>query len=145
MLFIDDHEPQILDRRKDRKSGPDNDVRRSGSNATPLVEALSGRQTGVNEADLGIEIRAQSIHDRQGQRDFRHQDQRSSAGFEACCDRIGVDRRLAATRNAIEECGRRVPCRDGRSDRGSCDRLLGRQIADRRSRPAAPGRPSFER
>ncbi len=49
MLFIDDDEAQIFDRREDGRAGADDDARFAAADAIPLLGALVGRERGVQQ------------------------------------------------------------------------------------------------
>ena len=70
----------------------------------------------MQQRDADGEVGAEPVHDRGGQRDLRDEEQRGALGREAGGDRLDVDRRLAAARDALEERRRRVAPLDRLAD-----------------------------
>ena len=127
MLLVDDHQADVGERRDERDPRPDDDVGLAGADPSPLVRTFALAEGRVQQRDADGEVGAEPVDDRGRQRDLRDEEQRGALGREAGGDRLDVDRRLAAARDALEERGRRV---------APLDRL------DRRSRGRRPGRRS---
>ena len=70
---------------------------------TPLVGALAVAQRAVQERDVNVQIEAQPIEQRNGERDLRHEHERSPALLQRCANRLRVDARLAARGRAFEQ------------------------------------------
>ena len=77
----------------------------------------------MHDRDLGIQIGPQTIDQRHRKRYLRHQDEGRPAGRDRFGDGLGVDRRFARTRDALQEQRRGVAIRDGGEDRGQRLRL----------------------
>src|SRR3954452_22087682 len=92
-----------------------------------------------------IEIRPESIHERQRECDLRDEDERRPARLERRGDGLDIDRGLAAARDAVEQKRSCVPSRDRVADTRHRVGLY-RQEARRGRAPAAPAnRPRRER
>ena len=56
MLFIDDDDPKVFERRKDGASRPDDNASTAGMNLPPLIEAFASREMAVKQ-QLPLRIR----------------------------------------------------------------------------------------
>ena len=52
MLFIDDDDSKVFERRKDGASRPDDNARTAGMNLPPLIEAFASREMAVKNGDF---------------------------------------------------------------------------------------------
>ena len=139
MFLVDDDETDVGERREDRQSRPDDDVRLARPDAAPLVGPLSLAEARVDERDPSVEVRPKAVDQRQGKGDLGNEDESRATRLERRCDGLDVDGRLSATGHAVEHERARVAGRDGRPD--SLDRvgLRWEQVAGRRP-AAAPSR-----
>ncbi len=137
MLLVDDDDPDIRQRRDHGQTSPDHDVGLAGPDPSPLVGALPFAEPGMDEGDTGVEVGPQTVHEREGEGDLRHEHEGRPPGFERRGDRLDVDRGLAAAGHTIEQERARVSGRDGGHD--PIDRLgLGGQQVARGGTAATP-------
>ena len=61
MLFIDDDEPEIGNRREDCRTRADHDIHRAASDFTPLGPTLGSRQSAVKQTDFIGEPGVQAV------------------------------------------------------------------------------------
>ena len=57
MLFIDDDDSKVFERRKDSASRPDDNARTAGMNLPPLIEAFASRKMAVKNGNFPLCIR----------------------------------------------------------------------------------------
>src|ERR1700734_1764181 len=76
LLFVDDYEAEILERRKNRGARADYDACFATTNAPPLAGALDVRQAAMQDGNAGAEAGADETSDPERQRDFGDQNER---------------------------------------------------------------------
>ena len=139
MLLVDDDEPDVGDRREDRRARPDADLRLAG--AQPRAT-----RRGARPAE-SLECRTATVSPK------RSAKRETICGVSAisgtstiaprpCGERRGrglqVDLRLARAGDAVQQQPRRIACRDRRLDLGERGRLVGGELpAARRRAPTA--------
>ena len=62
MLLVDDDQPEVGDRREDRRARADADPRLAGAQALPLVAALAGAEPRVQQRDPVAEPASEAGH-----------------------------------------------------------------------------------
>ncbi len=155
MLLVDDDEPEIGDRREDRRPGAHDDARLALADPPPLVVALARRQLAVQHGHRGSEARPRGPHQHRRERDLGHQQDRALAEGERPLDAAQVDLGLAAAGDAVQQERPEATALDsvdehpqhgllvcGRRERRALDRG---QTGGQRAPPARPrcaGRPS---
>ena len=128
MLLVDDDEPDVGDRREDRRARADADLRLAGAQPVPLVAALPGRELGVQDGDGVPEAVDEARDDLRRQRDLGHEHDRAAPLGERRGGGLQVDLRLARAGDAVQQQARRIARRDRRLDLGEGDRLVGGQL-----------------
>ncbi len=103
MLFVDDDETQVLDRREDGRAGADHDARFSAAYAIPLLGALIGRKRGVQEGHAGAEEGMQLTRHRWGETNLRNQQNGAAAGQQHALHGRQVDCRLARAGHTVQQ------------------------------------------
>jgi hypothetical protein len=123
VLFVDDDEPEIGDRREHRRARAEHDARFSGNALAPGREPLGIGERGVQHRHRRIEALAETRDQLRREPDFRHQHQRALTASQRVVRRMEVHLGLAAAGDAIQQEGRKASGRaiDGRD---GC-RLLG--------------------
>jgi hypothetical protein len=139
VLLVDDDQPDVGQGRDDREPRADDDVDVTSADPAPFIRPLSFGEPRVEECDTSIEVRSKPIDQWEGERDLRDQDQRRPAMFQGRCDRLDVDRGLAATGHAIEQDRPRVALEDGLRHLRYRLGLGGRQVGRRRPTASQPG------
>ncbi len=105
MLFVDDDETQVLDRREDGRAGADHDARFSTPDAVPLLGALVGRERGVQQGHAGAEGRVQLSRHGRGEADLGHQQNGRAAAEPRALHGGQIHRRLARAGHAVQQAG----------------------------------------
>ena len=103
LLFIDDDQAQIFERREHRRTRSHHDAGLAAPHAPPFARALHFRQRAVKHRNARAEPRAAQPSDPQRQRNFRHQNQRRLVARERRFDGAQIHFRLAAAGDAVEQ------------------------------------------
>ena len=158
MLLVHHDQPEVAERREDRRARPHADACLAAPHPPPLVVALALREARVHDRDRVAEALDEPARRLRRERDLGDEHDRRAAALECRRHRAQVDLGLAAARDPVQEqrtagtCGRVQPPLDrrqsgrlvgGRARRARRARRLGRRAgaaaARRRSR-AGSGR-----
>ena len=145
MLLVHDDQADLGQRREHGEARPDDDIHVACPDPTPLVSPFAIGEPRVHERHAGIEIGTQAVHERQGEGDLGHEDERRATKGQRSRDGFHVDRRLAPAGHAIEEQRARVASLDGIDDPGDRDSLLRGQIGGWRTPATDAHGPAGER
>ncbi len=105
VLFVDDDESDVLERREDRRPGAHHDRDVAAANAVPLIVTLAVGQAAVLNGDLCSEARTKEARERGRQRDLGREDQNAPAGRHDERREPEVQLGLAASGHAVEQNG----------------------------------------
>ena len=105
MLFIDNNEPEALERGKNGRTGTDSDADFAACNAPPLVKPFPLGQSAVQQGDALAEAGPESTFHLRDQSDFRHQDQHRHFIFQCLGRQTQIYFGFAAARDAREQEG----------------------------------------
>ena len=126
VLLVDADQPEVADRREDRRPRADDDARLAARDPLALVAALGVGQTRVQDRQPVAEARREAAGRLRRQRDLRHQHDRAEPALERRRARLEVDLGLAAAGRSREQEVSAAPERaDDAVDRGA---LLVRQL-----------------
>ena len=127
VLLVDDDQPEVGDRREDRRARADRDPRLAGAQPPPLVVALALAERGVQQRDGVAEAGLEAPDGLRRQRDLGHEHDHALPALERRGGGAQVDLGLARAGDAVQQvrCARRAL--DGR-DRGL---LVGRELDGR--------------
>ena len=106
MLFIDHDQPQLRQRRKDRRTSTDHNIDITSCNLPPGIVAFPIRQAGMEHRQthsMILKPAAKASHQLRRQGNFRDQDQRLSACFEDFGYRPQVNLGFAAACDAVKK------------------------------------------
>jgi hypothetical protein len=103
VLFVNDNQSHLLERREHRRPGADDDIDVAAADALPLVVALAIGEAAVLDGDAVAERLAEDDGHRGSEGDLRHQDQHAAAAAADRGREAQVDFRLAAARHTVEE------------------------------------------
>ena len=140
MLFVDDDQADVLERREHRRARADDDVHVAAADALPLIVPLAVREAAVLDGDAVAEALAEERRDDRRERDLRHEHEHAPARVADARREPQVDLGLAAAGDAVQQRHLELPARrrsaQSRVERGV---LLARQrgARDRRRRPCA--------
>ena len=109
VLLVEDDHPEIADGREDRGPRSDRDALAPFPQGLPCVEALSGRQPGMQHSDGVAEGGTEALNGLGRERDLRHEEDRAPSALERSLDQPNVHQRLAGAGNASQK--RRSGCR----------------------------------
>ena len=128
MLFIDDDQPEILERREDGAARADDDPRAARLNLVPFIVPLAFGQMAVQDRDhllrLG-EAALESLDRLRRERNFRNEHDGRFPAREGRTDRLQINLRLPAAGHAVEQNRLRLFRRGQRFlDRAQGGRLL---------------------
>ena len=143
VLFIDDDQPEIGVRQKQRRARADHDLRLAGRDRRPVARAGARRQFGMPFQRPHAETLREAVEKLPGQRDLRHQDQRLPAAADDFGDRLEIDLGLARAGDAVEQRDVKAAVRGQRAhgiDRGAllAGKFRLRRMTDRAPAAAAP-------
>ena len=105
LLFIQNDEPEVLQRCKHRAARAQHDAHLTAADALPLVVALGERQRAVQHRDVTAELRRKAAQHLRRQRDLRHEQHGGLAARERFFDEPDIDLRLAAGGHAMQQRG----------------------------------------
>ena len=103
MLLIHEDQPEIRQRREDRRARADHDARQPLADAVPLVETLALREIRVQHRHLVLhrgEARLETPHRLRGEGNFRHQHEHGLARVDHLSRGLQIDLGLAGTGDA---------------------------------------------
>ena len=106
LLFVDNDQAEVLQRREYGGASSDHDSRFSGSNAMPLIESLAGRHRAVHEGYLIRKMRRGNAREQRGKPDLRHHEDRRVTLPEHFRDQLQIDLRLPASGHAMNQVSR---------------------------------------
>ena len=128
VLFIDDDQSEILERREDGAARADHDPRAAGLNLVPFIVPLAFGQMAVQDRDHLLrfgEAALESLDRLRRERNFRDEHDGRFSAREGRTDRLQINLRLAAAGHAVEQNRLRVFRRGQRFlDRAQGSRLL---------------------
>ena len=105
VFFIDNDEPEVLQRREDCAARADHDAGAAGMNLVPFVVAFALGQMTVQNSDgilrLG-ETAFEAFHRLRRKRDFGNENNCRASAVERCADGLQINFRFAGTRDAVE-------------------------------------------
>ena len=116
VLLVDDHEAEARQRREDGRARPDHQPRAAVADPPPLVPAFARPEPAVQDGQRVAEAGAHAVHELMRERDLRHEQQHVAPGREGVLGGGEEDLGFPASRDAVQEEGRRVPGRDRRGD-----------------------------
>jgi hypothetical protein len=126
VLFVHADQPQIRDRRKQRRASTDRDAKRVVSQTAPHLRALGATEPAVQNCDLLAEARSKSTYQLRRQRDLWNQHDGAAAAFQALGDGVQVHLGFSRTRHSLQQEVLGVMRFDGspnRRDRGGLMRI----------------------
>jgi hypothetical protein len=82
VLLVDHDQPEVGDRREDRRARADRDARLAAAQPPPLVVSLALAERGVQQRDGVAETRLEATDRLRGERDLGHQHDHSLAALE---------------------------------------------------------------
>ena len=103
VFFVDDDEPQVFQRRKQRAPRPDHHVVTAFSHVPPLVELLPRGHSTVQQGGPSGEPRIDTLQRLGGKGDFRHQEQGPFSVAHHTVDGPQVDFCLAAAGYTVQQ------------------------------------------
>ena len=139
LLFVDDDEAEIFERRENRGARAHNDARLAVANAPPFAGAFDIREAAVQNGDNRAEARADQPAEPERERDFRNQDDRGFSARKRRFDRAQIDFRFAAARDAVKQAGRKFARHNPAPDFSERFFLFGVQDVGGRSEIRVPG------
>ena len=113
VLLVDADQPEVADRREDRRPRADDDARLAPRDPLALVAALRIGQARVQDREPVAEARREAAGCLRRQRDLRHQHDRTEPALERRRARLEVDLGLAAAGRSREQ---EVPAAPERTD-----------------------------
>jgi hypothetical protein len=105
MLLIDDDEPKIGKRRKNRRARSNHDVHLAAGDPPPVRPSLGLGKSAVQDANLSREAGINTIEKLWSQRDFRYQDDGPQAFVPNPLGGAQVNLRFAASGGSMDEEG----------------------------------------
>ena len=108
VLLVDDDEAQAAERGEDGRARPDHHARAAVADPSPLVPALARPEPAVQNGQNVAEAGAHAVHELMGEGDLRHEQQHVAPGGEGALGGGEEDLRLAASRDAVQQEGRRA-------------------------------------
>ncbi len=122
MFFVDDDQPQILERQEQSRTGPGNHPHLSRHDAAPDLFADTGGKIRMPFGRLCPEPLLEPIEKARRECDFRQQDQNLLVLSERLGNRLEIDFRLAGPGDAIDQRGGKPAGANRRDD------LFGRSL-----------------
>ena len=120
VLLVDADQPEVADRRENRRPRADDDARLASRDPLALVASLGVGQTRVQDREPVAEARREAAGRLRRQRDLRHQHDRAEPALERRRARLEVDLGLAAAGRPREQEVSAAPERaDDAVDRGA--------------------------
>ena len=108
VFLVHDDEAERLDRRKNRRTGANDDAGTALADFVPFVMAFAGGQMRMQDRherlqSAGTEPRLESLDRLRCERDFRHKHNRTLASFERVGEGLEVDFRLARAGDSMKQ------------------------------------------
>ena len=103
VLLVDHDQPEALERREDGRARADDHSRLTAHDPLALVAALGFGQCRVEHRDAVAEARAEAADGLRGERDLRHEHDRTQAPLERRRARLQIDLRLPRPRDPVEQ------------------------------------------
>ena len=103
VLFVDDDEREIGDRREDRRARADDHARVAALDAVPLLGAFAIGERGVQDGNFVAEDLVQVGGDGGSQTDFGDKEDGGASGFENAAHGGEIDRGLAGAGDAVQQ------------------------------------------
>ena len=103
VLFVDDDQPEIGDRRKQRGARADRHLHPPPAERLPGVLALSRGETAMKHCDVVSEARAETSDELWRERDLRHEQDRPTAQLAHFVDGAEVHLGLSGTGDAVQK------------------------------------------
>ena len=103
LFFIQNDEPDVLQRRKDRAAGADDDIGVAALDHPPLQKALGVVEGRVLHGQTAAEHRLEAADHLRRQANFRHKHKGAAAQFQRALDQLDEHRRFAAARDAVKQ------------------------------------------
>jgi len=103
LFLIHNHEPQIFERSENRRTRPDHHASLAAPHAPPFARALNFTERAVKHRNVCAKPSPAKPSHPQGQRDFRHQNQRRFVAREDRLDSPQIHLGLAAAGDAIQQ------------------------------------------
>ena len=108
MFLVHDDQAERVHRREDRRTRADDNTRASLTNLVPFIVAFARGQMAVQHRDErlqrpGTEARLEPLDGLGRQRNFRHEDDGASALLQRAGNRLQINFRLPAARDAVEQ------------------------------------------
>ena len=103
LLLVDNEQAEVLHGRKDGAARADDDARKAGADALPLIITLRERKAAVQDSDRITEVRRKRLDHLRRQRDLGHKHAGRTAGRQHAFNRREVDLSFAGTGDAIDK------------------------------------------
>jgi len=145
MLLVDDDQPELGKRQKQRRTGPDDDPRTPGDDRPPGIAALGLADVGMPLRGEHAEALAKTLEPLRPKCDLGQQDQGLPPGGEGSgeCGEIGLG--LAGTGDSVEHGHLEPAGRDSLDQPARGDRLVGRELGARQAPIGRRGEGRFGR
>ncbi len=108
VLLIDDDEAELLERQKQRRARPGDDLHFAARHRLPGARALARRDLRMPFGRPCAEALGEAVEKAVGERDLRQQDQRLLAAAQGFGDRLEIDLGLARAGDAVEQMHREL-------------------------------------
>ncbi len=106
VLFIDDNQPEIGIRQKQRRARADHDRDFAVGDRPPRARAFPRRQFRMPFRRAHAEPRGEAVEELRGERNLRHQDQALPAGADRIGHCLEINFGLARAGDTVEQCHR---------------------------------------
>ena len=103
LLLVDDEQAKVLHGRKDGAACADDDARKAGADAFPLIITLRERKAAVQNGHRISKVRGKRLDHLRRQRDLGHEQDRPLPCRERLLDQVQVNERLAAAGHAEQQ------------------------------------------
>ena len=103
VLLVDDDKAQVAERAKERRTGADDNTGGTAGDHVPLVQALTGRKTRMEDRDRLAKARAEAADSLSRQRDLGHEHAGRTAGREHALDSGEVNLGFTGSGDAIDK------------------------------------------
>ena len=103
VLFVDDDEPEVANRREDRRARAYDHARLAARDPLALVSTLRLAESGVHDRDPVAEARGEPSYRLRGERDLRYEHDRTPVASEGDSARLEVDLGLAAPGRTVQQ------------------------------------------
>ena len=103
VFLVDNDEPKIADRSENRASGPHHHASLPRPDPVPLVIPFAIGQRRMQHGDLVAETSREPTDRLRGQRNLRHENNRTTPLIQCTSNRLKIDFRLSTPRDAMEQ------------------------------------------